>query len=244
MSKRTAIVTGGARGIGEVIARKLASQGINIIIFDLLDDGKQTAGQIASDFGVEADFHKLDVTDLDSVTETVTALSKEKEGIDILVNNAGITRDNLLMRMDEGDWDLVLKVNLKSAFVCTKAVSRFMLKQKSGSIVNIASVIGVMGNPGQANYAASKAGMIGLTKSNAKEFAKKGVRVNAVAPGYIQTKMTDKLTDEQKEGILQYVPLKRMGTPDDVANAVSFFCSEDAGYITGQVLIVDGGLVM
>ena len=174
------------------------------------------------------------------VKETI----KHSHSIDILVNNAGITRDNLLMRMQEDEWDLVLKVNLKSVFVCTKAVSRYMMKQKSGAIVNIASIIGITGNPGQANYAASKAGIIGLTKSNAKEFARKGVRVNAVAPGYIQTRMTDELTEEQTRNILQYVPMQRMGTPDDVAEAVVFLCSEESSYITGQVLVVDGGMVM
>lgn len=244
MSRCNAVVTGGARGIGRKIAERLASRGDAVIIWDLLDGGEQTAQEIASEYGVETEFIKCDVTDIDAVTAAAKSLYDEKGSIDILVNNAGITRDNLMMRMKEGEWDAVLTVNLKSVFVCTKAVSRFMMKQKSGAIVNIASVIGIMGNAGQANYAASKAGVIGLTKSNAKEFASRGIRVNAVAPGYIRTKMTEELSEEQTQNIMAYVPLKRMGTPDDVADAVAFLSGAGAGYITGQVLVVDGGLVM
>ncbi|MFH1707706.1 MAG: 3-oxoacyl-[acyl-carrier-protein] reductase [Planctomycetota bacterium] len=244
MAQKNALVTGAARGIGRAIAEKLAARGFGIVIFDLIPDGQQTAVEIAARFKVPCDFHQVDVTDLAKVTVAVEAVLAARTTIDVLVNNAGITRDNLMLRMDEADWDLVLKVNLKSVFVCTKAVARYMLKQKGGSIVNIASVIGLMGNAGQANYAASKAGIIGLTKANAKEFARKGVRVNAVAPGYIQTKMTEALTEEQKAAILRYVPLQRMGTPADVADAVAFLAGDDSAYMTGQVLVVDGGLVM
>lgn len=244
MNTLNAVITGGARGIGRKISEKLASASHAVIILDLLDEGTATASEIADKYGVETQFIKCDVTDIEAVTEAAKSIYKEKGSIDILVNNAGITRDNLMLRMKEDEWDAVLNVNLKSVFACTKAISRFMMKQKSGTVVNIASVIGIMGNAGQANYAASKAGIIGLTKSNAKEFASRGIRVNAVAPGYIRTRMTEELSEEQTRDIMQYVPLKRMGSPEDVANAVVFLAGEDASYITGQVLVVDGGMVM
>jgi len=244
MDTLNAVITGGARGIGRKISEKLASAGHAVIILDLLDEGTATASEIADEYGVETQFIKCNVTDIEAVTGAAKSIYEEKGSIDILVNNAGITRDNLMLRMKEDEWDAVLNVNLKSVFACTKAISRFMMKQKSGAVVNIASVIGIMGNAGQANYAASKAGIIGLTKSNAKEFASRGIRVNAVAPGYIRTRMTEELSEEQTRDIMQYVPLKRMGSPEDVANAVVFLAGEDASYITGQVLVVDGGLVM
>jgi 3-oxoacyl-[acyl-carrier protein] reductase len=186
----------------------------------------------------------VDVTESDAVEAAAKAVRNDSETIDILVNNAGITRDNLLVRMKEEDWDLVLRINLKGAFLCTKAVGRYMCKARTGAIVNIASVIGLMGNAGQANYGASKAGVIGLTKSTAREFASRGVRANAVAPGYIQTAMTEELTDDVRQQLQEQIPLQTLGRPEDVAEAVGFLASDAARYITGQVLVVDGGMVM
>ncbi len=245
MKDKTAIVTGGARGIGEAIARGLAREKANVILWDVMGDAADaTAKAIADEFGVKATGRAVDITDGTAVDEATKAAVAEAGQIDILVNNAGITRDNLLIRMKEEDWDLVLKINLKGVFLCTKAVGRYMCKARTGAIVNIASVVGVMGNPGQANYSASKAGVIGLTKTSAKEFAGRGVRVNAVAPGYIETPMTDKLTEEQQDMMKGMIPLKAFGQPEDVAKAVLFFASDDACYVTGQTLCVDGGMVM
>ena len=245
MRGKNAVVTGGARGIGEAIARVMAKMGANIIIWDVLEDqAKATAEAIAKDHGVKAAGYSVDVTNGDSVDAAVEQAVKEFGGIDILVNNAGITRDGLIIRMKEEDWDKVLNINLKGVWQCTKSVGKVMLKARKGSIVNIASVVGVMGNAGQANYSASKAGVIGLTKTSAKEFASRGVRVNAVAPGYIRTAMTDKLTDEQRERMQALIPLGELGTPDDVADAVAFLASSAARYITGQTINVCGGMVM
>jgi 3-oxoacyl-[acyl-carrier protein] reductase len=188
--------------------------------------------------------YKVNVTDSSEVDQAVGQVLKDLGRLDVLVNNAGITRDGLIMRMKDEDWDAVLAVNLKGTFLCTRAASRPMLKQRAGRIVNIASVVGLMGNAGQANYSASKAGIIGLTKSCAKEFGSRGVTVNAVAPGFIKTAMTDKLTEEQRSKMLELVPLGRLGEVADVAAAVAFLASDDAGYVTGQVLTVDGGMVM
>ena len=240
-----AIVTGGARGIGESISRELASRGANIIIVDVMQDvAEATAETLAKDFGVKTAARAVDVTNLEALEPAIKELAKEFGGIDILVNNAGITRDNLIMRMSVEDWDLVLNVNLKGAFLCSKVVSRLMIKARKGNIVNIASVVGVMGNAGQANYSASKAGLIGLTKTCAKEFSSRGVRVNAVAPGYIETAMTNKLSEEAKNAMLSGVPLSRMGQPEDVAKAVAFLASPESSYITGQVINIDGGMIM
>ena len=245
MRGKNAVVTGGARGIGEAIARVLAKMGANIVIWDVLEDqAGTTAGAIASDFGVKTAGLAVNVTDGESVEAATERTVAEMSGIDILINNAGITRDGLLIRMKEDDWDKVLAINLKGVWQCTRAVGRVMLKARRGSIVNIASVVGIMGNAGQANYSASKAGVIGLTKTSAKEFASRGVRVNAVAPGYIHTAMTDKLTDEQRERMQNLIPLGQLGTPDDVADAVAFLASEAARYITGQTINVCGGMVM
>lgn len=245
MRGKTAIITGGARGIGEAIATVLARMGANIIIWDVLaDQAKETAEKLAKDHNVKTAGFAVDVTKSDSVDAATASAAKEFGAIDILINNAGITRDGLIIRMKEEDWDKVIAINLKGVWQCTKSVGKVMLKARKGSIVNIASVVGVMGNAGQANYSASKAGVIGLTKTSAKEFAPRGVRVNAVAPGYIRTAMTDKLNDEQRAKMQALIPLGELGTPQDVADAVAFLASEAARYITGQTINVCGGMVM
>jgi len=241
---KVALVTGGARGIGRAIAERLGSAGADLALFDVLPELEAAAAELAAGLGVKVRGYRVNVTVAAEVDAAVEAVLRDLGRLDVLVNNAGITRDNLLMRMKDEEWDAVLAVNLKGAFLCTRAVARPMLKQRSGRIVNIASVVGLMGNAGQANYAASKAGLIGLTKSSAKELASRGVTVNAVAPGYIRTAMTDQLSAEQKNKMLGLVPLGRMGEAADVAAAVAFLASDDAGYVTGQVLTVDGGMVM
>ena len=241
---KVALVTGGARGIGRAIAERLGGAGADLALFDVVDEAAVTAGELAGKLEVRARAYKVNVTDSAAVDEAVGKAVADLGRLDVLVNNAGVTRDGLIMRMKDEDWDLVLNINLKGAFLCTRAASRQMLKQRSGRIVNIASVVGLMGNAGQANYSSSKAGLIGLTKSCAKEFASRGVTVNAVAPGYIRTAMTDKLTEEQRGKMLQLVPLARLGEVADVAAAVAFLASDDAAYVTGQVLVVDGGMVM
>ncbi|WP_432641719.1 3-oxoacyl-[acyl-carrier-protein] reductase [Acidaminococcus sp.] len=242
---KVALVTGGSRGIGRAVALKLAENGADVAI--------NYAGNTAAAEEVKAAVEKLgrramlvqgSVADTDGVQAIVNQVVKELGRLDILINNAGITRDGLLMRMKEADWDAVLETNLKGVFNCSKAVMRTMMKQKSGRIVNMASVVGEMGNAGQANYAAAKAGVIGFTKSLAKEVASRGITVNAVAPGFIATDMTKVLTDDQKAEMARTIPLGRAGQPEDVANAVLFLVSDEAAYITGQVLNVDGGMVM
>lgn len=242
---RTALVTGGARGIGRAIAGALAEAGADLVLADVLaGEAAGTAASLASAHGVRAEGRGLDVTDASAVAEAVKSVVDAFGKIDILVNNAGVTRDNLVLRMSDEEWDLVLRVNLKGAFLMTRACARPMLKARGGAVVNVASVVGQMGNAGQANYAASKAGLVGLTKSCAKEFASRGVRVNAVAPGYIRTAMTEKLGEEARAGLLSGVPLGRPGEPEDVARAVRFLASDEAAYVTGQVLRVCGGMVM
>jgi 3-oxoacyl-[acyl-carrier protein] reductase len=241
---KVAIVTGGGKGIGKAIVRELAFRGCRIVIPDIdIESAKRVAGEIEKNGG-EAVAFKTDVSSSAEVEEMIGKVVEKYSRIDILVNNAGITRDNLLMRMNEEEWDIVLKINLKSAFLCTKHVIRHMMKQRSGKIVNISSVVGVMGNAGQVNYASSKAGLIGLTKSTAKEVASRNVQVNAVAPGYIETEMTVHLPEEIKKGFLANIPSKRPGSPEDVARVVSFLVSPDSDYVTGQVIHVDGGLLM
>lgn len=244
LSGKTAIVTGGAQGIGEAIALKLASEGANIAVLDVnIEKANETAAKIKG-MGVDAEAYKADVSSLAEVEGVVEKIVDRFKAVDILVNNAGITRDNLLIRMTEQEWDLVIAINLKGVFNFTKTVGKIMMKQRKGAIVNISSVIGLMGNAAQTNYSASKAGVIGITKSVAKELASRNVRVNAVCPGYIKTAMTDKLSEEVQKGILAHIPTKTMGMPDDVANAVLFLSSELSAYVTGETLRVDGGMAM
>jgi 3-oxoacyl-[acyl-carrier protein] reductase len=245
LSGKTAIVTGGSRGIGRSIALKLAEKGANVVVNYTNNASKaQEVVDEVKKMGVEALALKADVSSEDAVKALVKEVSKHFNTIDILVNNAGITRDTLVIRMKDEDWDKVMDINLKGTYLCTKLIGKKMMKQRSGKIVNITSVVGIMGNAGQANYAASKAGVIGFTKSIAKEFAPRGINVNAVAPGFIQTDMTDKLPEEVKENYAASIPLGRLGSPEDVANIVAFLCSEEADYLTGQVINVDGGMVM
>jgi len=242
---KTAVVTGSGRGIGKAIALKLASLGANVVINDIPSstDADATSEEIKA-MGVGSIVVKGDVRNFADMEALVKATVDTFGSIDIVVNNAGITRDGLMLRMTEEDWDMVLDINLKGAFNCIKAAARPMMKQKSGAIVNIASVVGVMGNAGQANYSASKAGLIGLTKTVAKEFAKKNIRCNAVAPGFIESDMTAKLTDEVKESYFASIPLSKFGKTEDIADVVAFLSSDMSKYITGQVINVDGGLVM
>jgi len=239
-----AFITGSARGIGREIAEVFAKEGALVIISDIkIEDCQVTADEFKAK-GYKADAFACNVTSSQDMDATVEKVLEKYGRVDILVNNAGITRDNLFLRMKEEDWDAVIAVNLKGTFNACKSVSRAMLKARKGKIVSIASVIGVMGNAGQANYAASKAGVIALTKSLAREFASRSINVNAVAPGYIKTAMTDKLSEEVKNKILEQVPMSRMGTPNDVANVCLFLASKEAEYITGQTILVDGGMVM
>lgn len=241
---KTALVTGSGQGIGKAIALKLASEGADIALCDIVEETVKSAASQIEAMGRKAFCCKCDVSDASNVDKTVNKILDNAGKIDILVNNAGLTRDTLLVRMKDKDWDTVISVNLKGVFNFMRAVSRSMMKQRSGKIVNIASIIGIVGNAGQANYAASKAGVIALTKTGARELALRGINVNAIAPGFIQTKMTDVLSDEVKQQMLKAIPLNSFGKPEDVANAALFLSSELSSYITGQVVIVDGGMVM
>lgn len=242
---KIAWVTGGAQGIGRAIARELAVSGANLALSDInLEKAEETARALAGETGREVLAVKMNVSDPNDVEEGLKKIVDKYSRVDILVNNAGVTRDGLIMRMSEADWDLVLSINLKGSFNCLKAVTRPMMKQRQGRIINIASVVGLMGNAGQANYSASKAGVIGLTKSAAKELATRNITVNAVAPGFIKTAMTDVLSEEARQNLQKLIPLGRLGEAEDVAKAVAFLASDDAAYMTGQVLTVDGGMVM
>jgi len=244
LTGKTAIVTGAARGIGRIIAEELARHGANVAICDLKAEWLADTAQSVQAIGTKAHCLAVNVSNGDDVNKAVEETIAVFGGVDILVNNAGITKDGLMMRMSEEDWDAVLDVNLKGTFLFTKAVSRPMMKTRSGVIVNIASIIGLIGNAGQCNYAASKAGVIALTKSSARELAARNIRVNAVAPGFIESKMTDILADDVKQKMLDQIPMKRFGGPADVAKAVLFLATDASSYITGQVLSVNGGMYM
>lgn len=244
LKEKVALVTGGARGIGRAIALSFAREGADIAIWDVnAEEAEKTCREIDG-LGRKSQAQNVDVTDYKKVEEAANKILDKLGKVDILVNNAGITKDGLMLRMGDSDWDAVLSVNLKGTFNCTKALSRSMIKQRAGRIINIASIIGIIGNAGQANYAASKAGIIALTKTAAKELASRGINVNAVAPGFIQTEMTAKLPDELKEKMKQAIPLARFGLPDDVASACLFLAGTESSYITGQTIVVDGGMVM
>ncbi|MEO0282028.1 MAG: 3-oxoacyl-[acyl-carrier-protein] reductase [candidate division WOR-3 bacterium] len=241
---KNVIVTGGLRGIGKSISLSFASEGANVIVFDLIDDNLQEIKKEIEKFGVSFEYFKVDVSIFSMVEQVVEEVMKKYENIDFLINNAGITKDNLLISMTEEEWDKVIAVNLKGTFNCSKSVVKYMIKKRKGVITNISSVIGIMGNKGQSNYAASKAGIIGFTKSLAKEVGSRNIRVNAIAPGFIETDMTKKLPEEVIKEYAKLIPLGRMGIPEDVANLCLFLSSEKASYITGQVIHCDGGMLM
>lgn len=242
---KTAVVTGGSRGIGRAICLELAKKGANVVVN--YSGSEQKALDVVAEIealGARAIAVQADVSNVESVDALMKQALETFGSIDILVNNAGITRDNLLMRMKEAEWDDVIDTNLKGVFLCTKAVTRQMMKQRAGRIINISSIVGVSGNAGQANYVAAKAGVIGLTKTTAKELANRNILVNAIAPGFITTEMTDALPEDLKAAMLQQIPLARLGQPEDIAKAVVFLASEETSYITGQTIHIDGGLVM
>jgi len=244
---QTALVTGAGRagkGIGRSIALRLAAEGAKIVIADFVQDAADSVAKEVEAMGGEALAVYGSVSSPADVEQMVQAAVDKFGRIDILVNNAGITRDNLLLRMSEDEWDMVLDTNLKGVFNCTRAVARLMMRERRGKIVNMASVMGIVGNAGQANYSASKGGVIALTKTTAKELGSRGINVNAVAPGFIQTVMTEEMPEDAKASISEQIPLKRLGTPEDVADVVLFLCSPASGYITGEVIAVDGGMVM
>lgn len=243
LKDQIAVITGGAQGIGKAIATLFASEGAKLVLSDIDEAAVQaTAAQIAKEKNVEAIGVKGNVAQIADCEKLVDASLDKFSRIDILINNAGITRDNLLMRMSDDEWDSVIAVNLKGVFNCTKAAIRPMMKNRKGRIINIASVVGQMGNAGQANYSASKGGVISLTKTCAREFASRNILVNAIAPGFIRTRMTEALTEEQKKKLLALIPLGRLGEPEDIAKVALFLCSEESSYITGHVVSVNGGM--
>ena len=241
---KVALVTGGAQGIGRVISEELAGQGAHVILGDVnLEGAEKTAAELKQT-GAKTSAVRIDVSSSSDVQRAFDSIAKKYKLVDILVNNAGITRDGLLVRMKEVDWDLVMNINLKGSFLCSQQAAKQMMKQKNGAIVNIASIVGLIGNFGQANYSASKAGLIGFTKTLAREVAPRGIRANAIAPGFIDTEMTRVLEDSVREKLIEQIPLARLGEPEDVARCVSFLVSEKASYITGQVISVNGGMLM
>lgn len=244
VENKVAVVTGAAQGIGKAIATLLAARGATVVVCDInLEMAQETAREIELNGGKSYAL-KADVTQPGDTDQIIKETVEKCGALDILVNNAGITKDNVLLRMKEDQWDQVMSVNLKGTFNCTKAAIRVMMRQKRGTIINVASITGLMGNPGQANYSASKAGVIGFTKAVAREYADRGITVNAVAPGFISTAMTDAIPEKEREALISQIPLNRLGSPEDVANAVCFLASEEASYITGQVMSINGGLYM
>ena len=244
LKDKVALVTGGAQGIGRTISEELARAGAHVVLGDVNLEGAQARAEAINNSGGSASAVKIDVSNATEVREVFDFIIKDKKPVDILVNNAGITRDGLMVRMKESDWDLVLDINLKGSFLCSQQAAKQMMKQKSGAIVNIASIVGVMGNFGQANYSASKAGVIGLTKTLAREVASRGIRVNAIAPGFIDTEMTRVLDEEVRQKLIEQIPLARLGLPEDVARCVNFLVSDKSSYITGQVINLNGGMLM
>ena len=244
LKNKIAIVTGASQGIGKIIAFELAKSGAHVVCISRNKKAiESTVDEITQNNGKASSF-PCDVSDSDAFMKIILEIIEKNDKIDILVNNAGITRDSLLMRMSNEDWDDVINTNLKGAFSCTKAVMRYMMKNKFGRIINITSIVGLTGNAGQANYAASKAGLIGMTKSIAKEVASRGITANCIAPGWIETSMTDILNEEVKNKLLSQIPVGKIGSPDDIANTVIFLASDEAGYITGQTITVDGGRII
>jgi len=242
---KTAVVTGASRGIGRAIALQLAKEGANVVVnYSGSEDKALQVVEEIKNIGRNAIAVKANVSDNESVQNLMSQALEAFGSIDVLINNAGITRDNLIMRMKEDEWDDVISTNLKGVFLCTKAVTRQMMKQRAGRIINISSIVGVMGNAGQANYVAAKAGVIGLTKTTARELASRNILVNAIAPGFIETEMTDALPEDIKAAMLAQIPLAQLGQPEHIAKAVVFLASEDSSYMTGQVLHIDGGMVM
>ena len=244
LQNKVALVTGGAQGIGKTISEELVRNGIHVVLGDVNLEGAQATAEAINNSGGSASAVKIDVSNPAEVKQVFDSIMKDKKPVDILINNAGITRDGLMIRMKEVDWDIVLNINLKGSFLCSQQAAKQMMKQKSGAIVNIASIVGVMGNFGQANYSASKAGVIGLTKTLAREVASRGIRVNAVAPGFIDTEMTRVLDESVRQKLIEQIPLAKLGLPEDVARCVAFLVSDRSSYITGQVINVNGGMLM
>ena len=244
LTNKVAIITGASQGIGKGMAETFSKAGAHVACVSRNKDNLKSVTDSLIKNGGEASFYTCDVSSLDAFQNTIKEIAKNHGSVDILVNNAGVCKDKLIMRMSEDDWNKVININLNGAFNGIKAVSQIMIKQRTGRIINISSIVGLIGNPGQANYAASKAGLIGLSKSAAKELAPRGITVNAIAPGYIATDMTDQITDQAKESLITKIPLGRIGSPSDIAASALFLASDEAGYITGQTLTVDGGMVM